>query len=52
MLVTFVFTLAIGVTAGIYRERTGSLVPAVLVHTMANIGGTLPVMVLQLLRSA
>ena len=36
-----VVTLFLGCVAGIYREATGSLVPAVLVHGLFNIGGSL-----------
>ena len=34
--------LLLGLVAGYYREQTGSLLPAVLIHALANIGGTLP----------
>jgi membrane protease YdiL (CAAX protease family) len=40
----------LGVVAARYRERTGSLLPAVIVHALFNIGGMLPVWVIQWLR--
>ena len=39
MTVTFLFTLSIGLMAGYLRAKTGSLIPAVTVHLLANIGG-------------
>ncbi|MCK5599585.1 CPBP family intramembrane metalloprotease [bacterium] len=30
-----------GLFAGYYREKTGSLIPAILIHISANIGGYL-----------
>jgi len=35
------FALALGLVAGHYRELSGSLVPAVVVHALANVGGSL-----------
>lgn len=32
----------LGLVAGIYRERTGSLIPAILIHSFFDIGGSLP----------
>ncbi len=32
----------LGVVTGYYREKTGSLVPAILIHGLFNVGGTLP----------
>jgi membrane protease YdiL (CAAX protease family) len=40
----------LGLVAARYRERTGSLLPAIIVHALFNIGGTLPVWVIQWLR--
>lgn len=37
--VTFVFTFSIGLMAGTLRAGTGSLLPAITVHILANIGG-------------
>ena len=38
-----VFLCAIlGLIAGYYREKTGSLIPAILIHSFFDIGGTLP----------
>jgi membrane protease YdiL (CAAX protease family) len=39
MLFTFLFTLSIGLMAGYLRAKTGSLIPAIVVHILANIGG-------------
>ena len=39
MTVVFLFTLSIGLMAGHLRARTGSLIPAIVVHILANIGG-------------
>jgi len=39
MAVTFLFTLSIGLMAGYLRAKTGSLIPAIAVHILANIGG-------------
>lgn len=40
--VPIVLALFLGLVAGYYRQATGSLVPAILVHALFNIGGTLP----------
>lgn len=32
----------LGLIAGYYREKTGSLIPAILIHSFFDIGGTLP----------
>ncbi|MEW6411905.1 MAG: CPBP family intramembrane glutamic endopeptidase [Candidatus Zixiibacteriota bacterium] len=37
--VTLLFTFAIGLIAGHLRSLTGSLIPAIVVHMLANIGG-------------
>ncbi len=39
-IVVVLFAIALGVVAGYYREVTGSLVPAIVVHAFANIGGS------------
>jgi membrane protease YdiL (CAAX protease family) len=36
-----VFAVLIGLVAGYYRERSGSLLPAILAHALANAGGWL-----------
>jgi membrane protease YdiL (CAAX protease family) len=36
----------LGIITGYYREKTGSLIPAVLIHSLFNIGGSLPLWVL------
>ena len=40
----------LGLVAARYRERTGSLLPAIIVHALFNIGGMLPLWVIQWLR--
>lgn len=35
-------TSCLGLLAAWYRERTGSIIPAIIVHMLFNIGGTLP----------
>jgi membrane protease YdiL (CAAX protease family) len=39
--IVVVFAFLVGIAAGYFREETGSLVPAILVHMFANIGGSL-----------
>jgi len=34
------FAFIIGMIAGYYREKTGSLIPAIVVHMFGNVGGT------------
>jgi membrane protease YdiL (CAAX protease family) len=34
------FAFIVGLIAAFYREKTGSIIPAIIVHTFANIGGT------------
>lgn len=41
MTVTFLFTLSIGLMSGHLRAKTGSLIPAIVVHILANIGGVI-----------
>ena len=36
------FALILGLIAGVERERTGSLIPAIIVHMCFNIGGSIP----------
>ncbi len=45
LLVTF-----LGLVAAHYREKTGSLLPAISIHALFNIGGSLPLWVMQWLR--
>ncbi|MBN1425275.1 CPBP family intramembrane metalloprotease [Candidatus Fermentibacteria bacterium] len=45
-----VLTILLGLVAARYRERTGSLLPAVIIHALFNIGGMLPVWVVHWLR--
>ncbi len=49
IIVIVLFTFTVGVTAGYYREKTGSLIPAVIIHMFSNIGGALPVIMLSLI---
>ncbi len=37
----------LGLVAARYRERTGSLLPAIIIHALFNIGGMLPLWVIQ-----
>jgi membrane protease YdiL (CAAX protease family) len=45
-----VLAVFLGLVAAWYREKTGSLVPAIIVHALFNIGGTVPVWIVQWLR--
>jgi len=40
----------LGFVVAHYREKTGSLLPAIIIHALFNIGGTLPLWVVQWLR--
>lgn len=40
----------LGIVAAQYRESTGSLLPAIIVHALFNIGGTLPLWIVAWLR--
>jgi len=40
----------LGIVAARYREKTGSLIPAVFVHALFNVGGMLSVWMIQWLR--
>ena len=41
-LVVICLAAILGLIAGHYREKTGSLIPAILIHAFFDIGGTLP----------
>jgi len=41
VLIIVLFAFALGIAAGYQRERTESLVPAIMVHMFANVGGSL-----------
>ncbi|MBK6765227.1 MAG: CPBP family intramembrane metalloprotease [bacterium] len=41
MLVILAFTFLLGALAGLAREKTGSLFPAIAIHALGNVGGTL-----------
>ena len=41
-----VFASALGIVAGYYREKTESLIPAIIIHAFFNIGGMLPMWIL------
>jgi len=34
------FAMVVGFLTAYYREKTGSLIPAILIHIVANMGGT------------
>ncbi len=40
-------TTCLGLVVARYREKTGSLIPAIFIHMLFNIGGTLPLWVIQ-----
>lgn len=40
------FASALGIIAGYYREKTESLIPAIIIHALFNIGGMLPMWIL------
>ncbi len=46
-----VATFLLGCVAGVYRETTGSLIPAVLVHVLFNVGGAVPVWIVGAVRA-
>ena len=48
LVIVVLFSLTIGVTAGYYRDKTGSLIPAIIIHSLANIGGDLVLIVVAL----
>ena len=41
VIVTVLFAFLLGLVAGYYRETSGSLLPAIIVHMSGNIGGSL-----------
>lgn len=41
-----VLASALGIAAGYYREKTESLIPAIIIHALFNIGGVLPMWIL------
>lgn len=46
-----ILTVLLGLVAGRYRQATGSIIPAIIVHMLFNIGGTLPLWLIQWLQS-
>ncbi len=40
----------LGLVAARYRERTGSLIPAIIIHVLFNVGGVLPLWIIMWLR--
>ena len=40
VIIVVVFAVIVGLLAAYYREKTGSLIPAILIHMVANIAGT------------
>ena len=45
-IVPMILATGLGVVTGYYREKTGSLIPGVLIHGLFNIGGSLPLWIL------
>jgi membrane protease YdiL (CAAX protease family) len=43
-------TTCLGLVVAHYREKMGSLLPAIIIHALFNIGGSLPLWVIQWLR--
>ncbi|MFC1850185.1 lysostaphin resistance A-like protein [candidate division CSSED10-310 bacterium] len=43
-----VFTTILGLVAGYYREKTGSLWPAIIIHALFNVGGMAPPWILNI----
>jgi membrane protease YdiL (CAAX protease family) len=41
VILVVLFAIIIGLLAAYYREKSGSLIPAIIIHIAANIGGTL-----------
>lgn len=41
-----VLSTLLGLVAGYYREKTGSLIPAIIIHALFNVGGMLPMWLL------
>ncbi|MCP4231335.1 MAG: CPBP family intramembrane metalloprotease [bacterium] len=48
-LIICLFAFSVGLLAGYWRERTSSLVPAIIAHSFANVGGSLGAFVLNLI---
>jgi len=48
-LVPIAFATLLGFIAGYYREATGSVLPAIVIHALFNIGGTVPGWIVSLL---
>ena len=44
-----VLTTLLGLVAGYYREKWGSLIPAIIIHALFNVGGMLPMWILSCL---
>jgi membrane protease YdiL (CAAX protease family) len=41
VVIIVLFALVLGLACGYFREKTGSLYPAILLHSLGNVGGTL-----------
>lgn len=50
VLYVVIFAFILGLMAGYYREKTGSLIPAVILHMFGNVGGTCAGYVVELFR--
>ena len=48
VVIIVLFAFALGIIAGYYREKSGSLIPAIMVHMCANIGGWLADLIVNL----
>lgn len=46
VLFILILTSLLGIVAGYYREKTESLIPAIIIHALFNIGGMLPIWLL------
>jgi len=51
MVVTWLFTFSIGLMAGYLRAKTGSLIPAIVVHMLANVGGMIGGIIFMILKA-
>jgi membrane protease YdiL (CAAX protease family) len=50
VVVVIIMSIVLGLVAGRYREATGSLIPAVIVHCLFDIGGIVPLWMVLWLR--
>lgn len=45
-----ILTTLLGLVAGYYREKSGSLIPAIIIHALFNVGGSLPLWIAEWIR--